>query len=64
MGRCDCNNLKKHCKKDICCLDCKGICKYHNDRCFTQDEYRNRILRGYPDVCKFYKKTIKVGEKL
>ena len=54
MNKCENYKLKKKCKKEICCFDCRDKCPYTPDKCFDQKVYRNFILRGYPEKCLFF----------
>lgn len=55
LGYCEYYDLKKKCIKDICCFKCNDKCLFKNDRCFDDSDKRSKILKGYPERCKFYK---------
>ena len=58
MGKCFLNNNKQNCKLDVCCFECEhkkdDQCRNLKDRCFSKDNYKEHIKRGYPIVCRLY----------
>lgn len=54
---CEFYSARKRCPKQDCCFKCednnKDKCFSINDKCCGTD--RSFRLRGYPEICRFYK---------